>query len=195
MFPMHDDTSVTTAEPQHPAVRLSELAGVFGRIGLGSFGGGLIAWIHRDAVERRPWMNDAEFLSGYALCRILPGANIINFAVYLGVHLRGLIGATTALLSLVVPPAIIGIILFQIYERYHGIGAAQFVLDGVAATAAGLNVATAVKALRRSKNLLAATVAIAVFVAVGILHWPMLWVVMVAAPASVALAWRTDSYG
>ena len=187
--------TTTSAEPQHQPVRLSELAGVFFRIGLGSFGGGLIAWIHRDAVERRPWMNDAEFLSGYALCRILPGANIINFAVYLGVHLRGLIGATTALLSHVVPPAVIGIVLFQIYERYHGIGAAQFVLDGVAATAAGLNVATAAKALRRSKNLAAAVVAIAVFVAVGILHWPMLWVVLAAAPTSVALAWRSDSYG
>jgi chromate transporter len=191
---MHDDTTVTTAEPQ-PPVRLSELAAVFFRIGLGSFGGGLIAWIHRDAVERRNWMNDAEFLSGYALCRILPGANIINFAVYLGVHLRGLIGATTALLSLVVPPAIIGIAIYEIYEHYHGIGAAQFVLDGVAATAAGLNVATAAKALQRSKNAVAAIVAIAVFVAVGLLHWPMLWVVCAAAPISVALAWRSDSYG
>ena len=191
---MHDDTTVTTAEPL-PPVRLSELAAVFFRIGLGSFGGGLIAWIHRDAVERRKWMNDAEFLSGYALCRILPGANIINFAVYLGVHLRGLIGAATALLSLVVPPAIIGIAIYEIYERYHGIGAAQFVLDGVAATAAGLNVATAAKALQRSKNAVAATVAIAVFVAVGILHWPMLWVVCAAAPISVALAWRSESYG
>ena len=185
----------TTPAATHPPVKLSDLAGVFFRIGLGSFGGGLIAWIHRDAVERRPWMSDAEFLSGYALCRILPGANIINFAVYLGVHLRGLIGAMTALLSMVVPPAIIGIVLYQVYQRYHGIGAAQFVLDGVAATAAGLNVATAVKALRRSKNIAAAIVAIAVFVAVGILHWPMLWVVVAAVPVSVALAWRSESYG
>ena len=186
---------MTTPADAQPPVKLSDLAGVFFRIGLGSFGGGLIAWIHRDAVERRPWMNEAEFLSGYALCRILPGANIINFAVYLGVHLRGMIGAATALLSMVVPPAVIGVILYQIYNRYHGIGAAQFVLDGVAATAAGLNVATAVKALRRSKNLVAAVVAVAVFVAVGILHWPMLWVVLVAAPLSVALAWRSESYG
>jgi hypothetical protein len=31
-----------------------------------------------------------------------------------------------------------------------------------------------------------------VFIAVALLHWPMLWVVLGAAPVSLAMAWKQD---
>jgi chromate transporter len=180
--------------PPQP-VSLREIASVFFWIGITSFGGGLVSWVYREAVEKRKWLKDHEFLSGFALCRILPGGNVINFSVYLGIHLRGVSGAVAGLTSLVVPPAVVGVALYELYLNFSSMGPAQFVLDGVAMTAAGLNIATAVKALRRSRNALAAATSIFVFVAVGILHWPMLWVVFGVAPVSLALAWRNPNYG
>ncbi len=181
-------------EPSRP-IPLADIAAVFTRIGLASFGGGLVSWIYREAVERRRWMTDHEFLSGLAVCQILPGANIVNFSVYLGVSLRGLLGALSAFGGLVLPPALLAVVIYQMYTHLHDLSAAQFILDGVAAVAVGLNIATAIKAARRSGNALSMTMSAAVFVAVGVLHWSMIWVVLGAAPLSLALAWRNERYG
>ena len=41
--------------------------GAFSRLGITSFGGNTAAWLYRDVVERRRWIDDAAFLSGLAL--------------------------------------------------------------------------------------------------------------------------------
>ena len=85
--------------PAHP-VSLFALYRLCFVVGLFSFGGGLTAWFHREVVQVRGWMTDDEFFSGYSLAQILPGVNSTNMAVYIGQHLRGAIGSTTALLGL-----------------------------------------------------------------------------------------------
>jgi chromate transporter len=173
-----------------PPVPIADIAIVFSRIGISSFGGGLVAWIRREAVERKQWVGDREFLSGLALSQVLPGANMTNLAVYLGLLLRGGVGAVTALLGLLGLPSIFIILLYEVYQRMHGLGALHFVLDGVAAAAIALNIATGIAAIRRSRSAVTFAIAIAVFVAVGMLHWSMLLVVAGLAPISIAIAWR-----
>jgi DNA-directed RNA polymerase specialized sigma24 family protein len=63
---------------------LLELALTFNKISLASFGGGLSAWARRLIVEEKKWLDDEEFLSALTLSRVLPGANQMNFAVYVG---------------------------------------------------------------------------------------------------------------
>jgi len=46
-------------------------------------------------------------------------------------------------------------------------------------------------ARRLPRNLLTPLIAVAVFVVVGVLHWPMVPVVVVAVPLSIALATST----
>jgi chromate transporter len=178
-----------------PAVSLREIALVFSRIGISSFGGGLISWMHREAVERRRWLQEREFLSGLALSQVLPGANMVNLALYLGIQLRGGIGAVTAVLGLLWLPIIVIIAMFELYSRVSGAASVHVILDGVASAAVGLNIATGLKAIQRSKSLPAVAVALAVFLAVGVLHWPMLIVILCLAPLSVMLAWRTPPHG
>ncbi|HZS84015.1 MAG TPA: chromate transporter [Stellaceae bacterium] len=172
------------------AVPLREIALVFSRIGISSFGGGLVAWIYREAVERRRWLPDREFLSGLALSQVLPGANMVNLALYLGMQLRGGWGALAAVLGLLALPILVIIAMFEIYARLRGLAAAHFILDGIATAALGLNIATGVKAMRRSTDAFAVAIALAVFLAVGVLRWPMLAAVLGLAPVSIALAWR-----
>ncbi|MBV9522389.1 MAG: chromate transporter, partial [Alphaproteobacteria bacterium] len=162
--------------PRDMAVPLAQIALVFSRIGIASFGGGLVAWMHREAVERRQWLRDSEFLSGLALSQVLPGANMVNLALYLGMQLRGGIGALTAVLGLLWLPVIAIIMLFELYVRWGGSGSAHFILDGIATAAVGLNIATGLQAIRRSRNAASVGIAAAVFLAIGVFHWPMLWV-------------------
>ncbi|MDB5407336.1 MAG: Chromate transporter [Rhodospirillales bacterium] len=181
---------MTIKSDDPPPVPLADIAVVFSRIGISSFGGGLVAWIRREAVERNRWVGDREFLSGLALSQVLPGANMTNLAVYLGLLLRGGLGAVTALVALLWLPSIFIIFLYEIYERLHGLGALHFVLDGVAAAAIALNIATGIHAIRRSRSAVTVAVAGAVFLAVGVLHWSMLLVVACLAPVSIVIAWR-----
>lgn len=182
------------AEPSR-SVSLKDIASVYFWIGVSSFGGGLISWVHREVVERRKWLRDQEFLSGLALSQILPGPTMVNMALYLGMQLRGPVGAIAGWVSLVLPPSITIIAIYLVYLQFHGVGVVHFALDGVAATAVGLNISTGIRVVQRTRNLPAVIVAAGVFVAVAVLHWPMLWVVLGAAPISLALAWRRGEHG
>jgi chromate transporter len=85
----------------------------------------------------------------------------------------------------------------MLYVRYGDIGWMQRMLAGLAAAAAGLIIATVgkmakpifAKALASRSLDFAPFVALAVFVAIGLLRWPLPYVLIVAAPISIALAW------
>ena len=183
-----------SAEPSRSA-SLKDIAGVYFWIGVSSFGGGLISWVHREVVERRQWLRDQEFLSGLALSQILPGPTMVNMTLYLGTQLRGPVGAIAGWASLVLPPSLAIIAIYLVYLQFHGVGVVHFALDGVAATAVGLNIATGIRVVQRTKNLPAVVIAAGVFFAVAVLHWPMLWVVLGAAPLSLAVLWRRGARG
>lgn len=78
-----------------------ELVLTFNHIALASFGGGLSAWSREVLVVEKGWLGDAEFLSATTMCRILPGANQVNMAVFAGTKMRGFSGAAAAGIRLV----------------------------------------------------------------------------------------------
>jgi chromate transporter len=70
-------------------------------------------------------------------------------------------------------------------------------LTGVAAAAAGLMIATVAKMARplfrvplKNSAVIAPLIAVATFVAIGILHWPLPLVLLVIMPVSIAAAFR-----
>ncbi len=171
-------------------VGLGALALAFLEVALASVGGGLSAWSRRVLVERRGWMDDDEFLSALTLCRLLPGPNQVNMAVYAGAKLRGLAGALAALAGLVLVPLAIVLALGAAYFRYHHVPALDALLRGAVAAAAGMTLSMGVKVLGpvvRQPGALA--LAAAAFVGVGVLHLPLLAVVAVLGPAGMLWAW------
>ncbi len=177
-------------------VSLRDLFRVFFVIGATSFGGGLAAWIHRETVTRRRWLNNDQFLSGLALSQVLPGANVTNLAIYIGHALRGWVGALTAVTAVLAAPFFLCIAFAAIYGELSHIPGFHAAMEGVAATAVGmiLRMGT-IGALHSCRAIAPAAVAVAVFVAIGFLRWPLAPVVLVAAPISVALAWpRGDAH-
>jgi chromate transporter len=169
---------------------LSALFGVCFSIGLFSFGGGLTAWIHREIVTRRRWMSEDDFLNGFTLAQVLPGANVTNLVVYIGQRLIGPAGAAVALVGLLVGPFLAVIALVSIYDAFSGLGWLHRALDGAAAAAIGLILVLALQGARRAARAWTSMVLmVATVIGIGVLRWPLLPVVVVLALTSVAIEW------
>ena len=174
-----------------PHVPLLELYRMFFLVGVFSFGGGLSSWLHREVVDVRGWLTDDEFFSGYSLTHVLPGVNSSNLTVYIGQHLRGTAGAAVALTGLLTGPFIGVIAAAAAYEYLLQLPGFQAAMAGIAAAAIGMLIRLGYVATRRAMTGVAHTlVMLAIFIAIGILRWPLVPVVLVMAPVSVAIAWR-----
>jgi chromate transporter len=175
-------------------VSLWSLYRLFFVVGIFSFGGGLTAWLHREIVLVRKWMTDDEFFAGYSLAQIVPGVNSTNMAVYTGQHLRGALGAGVALLGLLSGPFVVVIAVAQVYGRLIDLPGFQAAMAGLAAAAVGmifrLGWVSSRGAQRRVGSMLALA---ATFSAVAFLQLPILPVLLVIAPLSVAAAWPRNA--
>jgi chromate transporter len=177
-------------------VSLAALAGGFLKVALASFGGGLSAWSRQVVVEEKRWLGDEEFLSALTLCRVLPGPNQVNMAVFVGTQLRGVPGALAALVGLIGVPLLIVIGLGVAYFHYHHVPQLQSVLAGAVAAATGMALSMGFKVggplLRDPVGL---ALAVAAFVAVGVLRLPLVAVVVVLGAFGMWWYWPRDAAG
>lgn len=162
-------------------------------IGMMSFGGGLAAWIRREVVQRRGWLDDQQFLSGYALSQLIPGATNVNLSVFIGTLLRGAPGALAAFAGLTALPVAIVLVIGAIYLHSQGMpGGASFslALTGMGAVAIGLNLGMGVRLARRNiRRVVPAAIMLVIAVAIGVLGYSLLHVLLVMMPVSLLLAW------
>jgi chromate transporter len=176
---------------QPPRPGLSELFVAFATISLYGFGG-VLAWSRRMTVEERRWLTAEQFNEAYALCAFLPGPNIVNLSVVFGSRFRGPAGGAVALAGLLGPPMILVIIIGALYAHYGDLPVLRHMLTGVASAAAGLMVATVAKMARplfHNRAVIGPLIALATFVAIGIMHWPLALVLAIILPVSITLAW------
>jgi chromate transporter len=179
-----------TAVAPSPPPTIGAIFGVFFRIGLLSFGGGLTGWVHRELVIRRDWMPEDEFMSGLAMCQILPGGNVCNLSIYVGQKLRGALGSCAALLGLVSGPFFFVLAVVSAYGAIESIPFVQAAMDGVAASAIGLSLIVAIRGVRMTAGDPAGMIALAAtFIGVGLLQWSLPLVAAVVGGLSIAAAW------
>jgi chromate transporter len=177
---------ISAAQP----VSLLSLYRLFFVVGLFSFGGGLTVWFHREIVLVRKWMTDEEFFSGYSLAQVLPGVNSTNMAVYIGQHVRGAIGAAVALTALLSGPFVVVIVAAVAYHRLIEIPGFAAGMAGIATAAVGMIFRLGLTVAQASlKHVPSMVVLVATFAAVGVLQWPLIPVVLVLAPISIAICW------
>ena len=182
-------TETGGAVRKHHRIGLPAILAAFFWLGVTSFGGNTAAWLYHRIVQRRHWITDAEFLSGVALSRIMPGSGGVNLTVQVGQRLGGGAGAVAAVTGLLSGPLVIVVALAMAYARIGSSPAVNAVLDGIAAAAIGLTFATGLKLLPSgSARLGPLAVTLATVLCVGVLRWPMLPVVLCLAPVSIGLA-------
>jgi len=187
-----------TPLPAAPATRATLPALFCGFLSLSmmSFGGGLAAWVRREVVTRRGWLDDRQFLAGYALSQIMPGASNVNLAVFIGAQLRGAPGVLAALAGMMLVPVGLMLAAGTLYLRTQAtpgwtwLGTA---LAGMGAVAIGLNIATGVRLARLNlRGAGASVVVLATTVGIGVLRIPLLEVLVAIFPVSLALSlWQS----
>lgn len=171
------------------AVGLRALFISFVTIGARSLGGGLLAWIRREMVEKRRWLDDQQFLTCYGLSQMVPGAVNVNLAVIVGTQLRGARGAAVAVAGLMLIPVSILLTLGAFYFAAHGESGSRLLnaaLVGAGAAAIGFNLATGIRlAGANVRRLGPSLIAGAIIIGIGILRVPLLEVLLVMLPASL----------
>jgi chromate transporter len=169
-------------------VSLAALFVAFLTVSLCGFGGGLV-WARRIAVEQRRWLSEEEFADIVSLCQFMPGPNILGIAVCIGARARGAVGTIAAISGFLVIPWGVGLSLGVLYLEYAHLPVLRNILGGVAATAAGLLVATGIRLLlpyrRRPAAWLFAALA---FALMAFSKLPLLVILFGLVPLSIAVA-------
>jgi len=180
--------SVVEAAPHR--VSLFELALTFNHISLASFGGGLSAWSREVVVVEKKWMSEEEFLSALTMCRILPGANQVNLAVFVGNKLAGVPGAFAAIFGLTCVPVLIVLAMGYGYFKYNDVPALQSILKGAAAAAVALTFAMAIKTGQKClRGVVPMVFFVAIFYMNGIRRESLLLCLAILAPLSLWWGW------
>jgi chromate transporter len=162
---------------------------VFGRIGVMSFGGpaAQIALMHRELVEERPWMSEAEFLRALSFCMLLPGPEAMQLATYAGWLRRGIPGGLIAGGLFVLPGAMVILMLAAIYSAFGQVPLVSALFLGVKAAVIAIVIEAVMRVSRRAlTDGFARGVAVAAFVALFFFNVPFPAIIATAAIAGAA---------
>lgn len=178
-----------TVSPK-PGIGRFALFVTFSRISLSSFGGALF-WARRGLVERQRWLTEREFVELLSLGQLLPGPNVLNLTVMVGYRFAGWSGAAAAVTGYLGWPCLVVIGMGVLYQHYGALPQVQQALAGMSKVAAGLLLATVIKLAlalpRRRRSWLFGMLA---FVGVGVMRWPLLWIIGALAPLAIGAAWK-----
>jgi chromate transporter len=175
-------------------VSLLELAWTFNHIAIASFGGGLSAWSREVLVVEKKWMDEEEFLSALTMCQILPGANQVNMAVFVGTKMGGIPGAAAALIGLCLVPVAFMLAMGYIYFRFKEVPAVKNVLHGASAAAVALYLTMVIQTGRKCLTGIVPVMLFAVpFILNGVLRWPLPLTLALVAPFGLIWAWPRKS--
>jgi chromate transporter len=146
-------TAITTAAGiAAPPPSIAALARAFLRIGLLSFGGpaAQIALMHRELVEERRWLTEAEYLRALSFCMLLPGPEAMQLATYAGWKLGGTVGGLISGTLFLLPGAVVIFALAFVYGSLIEQPLVQALFLGVKATVVVIVVEAILRVARRA---------------------------------------------
>jgi chromate transporter len=122
------------------------------KLGTIGFGGpvALVGYMHRDLVEQRKWISEADYKEGLTLAQLMPGPLAAQLALYLGYVHFGNLGATLAGVAFVLPSFFMVVALGAAYTAYGGLSWMQAVFYGVGAAVIGIIAISAYKLTTKS---------------------------------------------
>jgi chromate transporter len=171
-----------------PAPTCPEIFRAFFRIGVTSFGGGLVAYLRDEIVTKKNWMTPDDFLAALEIGQTLPGLNSVNVAIIAGRRLAGARGAIAAATGLVIPGVVILVILGLLYVRFRDNRDVAAALAGIAAAAVGLLLQVTLKiGAKQFLNPLDLAFVLLTFVLVGLYHVSLPVALFLIAPFAIIL--------
>jgi chromate transporter len=116
-----------------PRTSLSELAGLFLKLGTIGFGGPAahIAMMEDEVVRRRGWLTRAQFLDYLAATHLIPGPNSTEMAIHIGHARAGWPGLIVAGCAFILPATLIVAAFAWAYVRFGTLPEVAGLLYGV----------------------------------------------------------------
>ncbi len=154
--------------------------------------GGVLAVVQRELVEKKRWMTREQFVEDWAVAQIMPGPNVVNLSLMIGGRYFGLSGALAGLAGMLTAPLIVVLRPAIAFGGVSDATWAQGALRGMGAVSAGLIAAVGLKlisALRSNPMGMPVCIGLAAasFMGVGILRWPLAYVLL--GTGLVACSW------
>jgi chromate transporter len=147
-------------------------------------------WLRRALVQQHRWISDGEFVELLGVSQLLPGPVAFNLTLMLGHRLGGYRGALAAGAGLVGPPLVLTFALGIAYGYVGNLPAVQAMLRGMGFVATGLVLANALGlAGALPRRPVPWLFVVAVFVAVALLHFPLIAVMATLGPCAIAITW------
>src|SRR5947209_1572462 len=142
----------TDAKAARPAYSLRQMVQYMTKLGTIGFGGpvALVGYMHRDLVEERKWISEADYKEGLTLAQLMPGPLAAQLAIYLGYVHYGITGATLAGIAFVLPSFFMVLGIGAAYVAYGGLTWMQAVFYGVGASVIGIIAISAYKLTTKS---------------------------------------------
>ena len=158
-------------EQEHAGGSPLEVLGVFGRLGLTSFGGPVahLGYFHEEVVARRKWVDESTYADLVGLCQLLPGPASSQVGIGLGILRAGLLGGLAAWIGFTLPSAIAMAALASAVGAAGASGAEGW-LHGLKVVAAAV-VAQAVWTMARTLCPDRARATVAIVAAIAVLAW------------------------
>lgn len=170
---------------------LTEIAGVFLRLGLTAFGGPAahLGLMERETVSRRQWMTRESFLDLVGACNLMPGPSSTQVAMALGCARRGWPGLAAAGACFIAPSALATLGLAWAYVRFGSLPAVEGLLYGAKPAMMALIAQAVLKLARTALKTRRLAAAGAACLAASLLGAPPLAVLLVCGGAMLASAW------
>lgn len=153
------------------------------RLGCISFGGpaGQIGILHREVVDERNWLTDAEFVRALNLCMLLPGPEALQLVIYLGWRWHGAIGGIVAGLCFLLPASLLLTLLSFVWVLYGALTPVAAIVAGLQCVVVALVLEAVQRLARRAlTGPLQRVVALLAFAALAFAHVPFLVVLALA---------------
>jgi chromate transporter len=112
---------------------LRDVIRLFLRLGFTAFGGPAvhIAMMRDEAVRRRRWLSEQEFLDLLGVANLIPGPTSTEMAIYLGYRQAGVTGLVAGGVAFILPAALIVLALAWGYVAYGRLPAVGRIFYGV----------------------------------------------------------------
>ncbi len=166
----------------------------FNALALQGFGG-VLAIVQRELVDNKRWLTLDQFAEDWAVAQVMPGPNVMNLSLMIGGRHFGWSGAAAALAGMIVAPVIVVLLLAAVVGQYAQAEALQGVMRGLAAVSAGMIASLSLKMMRSLKQHvlglgLVIGFALATFVAVAVLRYPLLAVLLSLGSLAVVMTYQ-----
>ncbi|MFW5913721.1 MAG: chromate transporter [Bacillota bacterium] len=144
----------------------------FLKIGAFTFGGGyaMIPLFEREFVHHYKYLDEDEFADILVICQSLPGVIAVNFAVFIGMNIRGKKGALVSAIGVTLPSFIVIMVIAAFLYRFVDHEVIVAIFQGVRIAVVTLIFSAGVKFLKRNLHFRGIFLALLTFTMVGIFY-------------------------